>query len=82
MFSPANEVICLVNTGCSFVKMKSHYLNPSFVLKLLAVTSQSIITVIAHILSTNLLGGCFLIHPLVHIYGFYDLKDVYFCSCP
>ena len=59
MFSPANEVICLVSTGCSFVKIKSHYLNPSFVLKLLAVTSQSIITVIAHTLSINLLGGCF-----------------------
>ena len=51
MFSPANEVICFVSTGCSFVKMKSHYLNPNFVLKLLAVTSLSIITVIAHILS-------------------------------
>ena len=77
MFSPSNELIILVSTDCSFVKMISYCLNLNLVLNLCTdVVLKSIITLIANFSSIKILLHCFLVSLLAHIYVFYDLNDI------
>ena len=71
----------LVITDCFFIEIVSYCLNPNLGIKLCtAVVLQSIITLVTNSLRIKILLGCFLVHLLVHIYVFYDLKDILMLS--
>ena len=77
LLSPSNELFIFVSKHCSLITMTSYYLNYIFVLNLCApVALQSMITLITNsfwiIISVRFL---FLVHLLVHIFGFYRLYD-------
>ena len=64
-FSTSNELIIIVSTYCSFVKMTLYCLNPNLVLNLWAnVVLQSIITLISNFLSIT-----FLLHYFSGLYN-------------
>ena len=75
MFFHSNELFNYHSNGCSLLKMTSCCLN-NFILNLYAaVALQLIVTLIVNSLCIKILLDCFLVHLLVHIYIFYDLKD-------
>ena len=64
IFSPSNELIIFVSTGCSYVKMTSYCLNPNLILGLwVDVHLQSIITLTANFSSIKV--------PLHYVLGFF-----------
>ena len=75
MFSNSNELFIFVKTDCPLVEMTSYCANTNHNF-CVAVVLESIIILIANSLPIKILLHCFLARQLVHIYVFYELKDI------
>ena len=77
MFCSSKELYIFASNVYSLVKMTSYCLNLNLALNLsVAVVLLSMNTLIASFSLENNLLDCFLVYQLVHIYGFYSLKNI------